>query len=164
MPSPVGIYVAICPSASALQRALTLPKVASLRFCRSVTSISSASSWASSFSPLLGLTSGQFLQPRRAGGAAETFNVVALSIVLLNAVFVAEGRRLRDAQAAGVGSIHIKGIEGCDEEAVVYDSPSKEMFTLSSHIHAKGAVMRVKPECLSPRTYSLAQKIGRAHV
>src|SRR5437016_5834887 len=68
---------------------------------------------------LLGLASGSFLQQSgRTCRAAETFDVVALAVLLLDAIFVSESRRLRDTQVAGVGSVDIKGIEGCEEEAV----------------------------------------------
>jgi hypothetical protein len=57
------------------------------------------------FRPLLGFPASEFLkQAGRAGSTAESFNVMALTVVLLDAVLVGKSGRLRNAKAAGVRS------------------------------------------------------------
>jgi len=55
---------------------------------------------------------GEFLhKPGSAFCAAKSLDVVALAILLLDAIFVTESRRLRDAKTAGVRSVDVSGIE-----------------------------------------------------
>jgi hypothetical protein len=63
---------------------------------------------------------------------------VTLAIGLLDAILVAEGWRLRDAEIAGLRSVDVKGIKSCEEEAVVHKPPRKELYCpLISHFQQR---------------------------
>jgi hypothetical protein len=83
--------------------------------------------------PFLGLGVGQFLeQPLRALGAAETFQVLPLSVFFLNTVLVSKDGRQRDAKTARFRRVEIQGIEGCEEYAVVHGTPRRCAYIAQS--------------------------------